>query len=142
MTDSSWDEMTDALFDAARKNNVALVKELIGRGVDVNGADGNGWTALYWAVYGGFVECSKVLLEANAHVDKAASNGSTPLHIASSRGHAECVKVWWCDMFSFCRKTISHFRCAAPHRLEGQREYQNKRQSMVSTALGCPLSMR
>ena len=34
--------MADSLIDAARKSNVALVKELIGRGADVNGVDGVG----------------------------------------------------------------------------------------------------
>ena len=122
-------KMTDALIDAAKKNDVALVKEFIGRGIDVNGVYVNGWTALYWAARRGFVECSKVLLEANAEVNRVDDDGWTPLHTTSYYGHVECVKVWWwCDILSFVwmKKTISHFCCcAAPHRLEGQRECQN-----------------
>ena len=95
-------EMADSLIDAAKKSNVALVKELIGRGVDVNGVDDVGWTALNWAATGGFVECAKVLLEANADVNKSDDDGWTPLLAASNHGRVECVKVWWCDTFSFC----------------------------------------
>ena len=121
-------EMADSLIDAVRKSNVALVKELIGRGVDVNGVDDvYGYTALDWAAQRGFLECAKVLLEANADVNRT-DDGWTPLHNASYYGPVECAKVWWCDTFSFCvdEKTISHFCCAAPYRLEGQRECQNK----------------
>ena len=96
--------MTDALIDAAKKNDVALVDQLIGRGVDVNGADVFECTALWWAAARGFVECTKLLLEANAHVDKADREGWTPLHSASCNGHAECVKVRWGDTFSFVWK--------------------------------------
>src|SRR3990167_9994094 len=91
-----------AFIDAAARNDVALVKELIGEGVDVNGFTAFGYTALHWAVERGFVECAKLLLEANADTNKADSYGWTPFHSASRRGHAECVKVWWWDTFSFC----------------------------------------
>ena len=86
--------MADALIDAARKNDVALVRQLIGRGVYVDGVD-NAWgrSALYWAAREGFVECAKVLLEANAEVSKADNVGWTALHNASNHGRVECVKV-------------------------------------------------
>ena len=84
------------MIDAAKKNDVALVKELIGRGVDVNGADVFECTALYCAARGGFVECARLLLEANANVNEADDDGWMPLHCASNCGHDECVKVrWW-----------------------------------------------
>ena len=93
--------MADALIEAAKKNDVALVKQFISKGANVNGVDEDGWTALYWAEYGGSFECSRVLLEANADVNKAHIDGWTPLHIASYNGHPECVKVLWCDTFRF-----------------------------------------
>lgn len=73
--------------------HVPSVKQLIARGVDVNGVDEDGWTPLIWAAKEGFVECVKVLLEAKADLDKALDGGLTPLHIASRYGHVECVKV-------------------------------------------------
>ena len=101
--------MADALIDAAVKNDVTLVKQLIGTGVDVNGVDLAGYTALYYAAMRGFVECAKVLLEADADVNIANDIGWTPLHTVSANGHVECVKVRWSDRFSFCvdEKTIS-----------------------------------
>ena len=85
--------MANALIEAAKDNNVPSVKQLIGRGTDVNGVDVSGWTALHWAANRGFVECAKVLLEANADLSKATSYGWTPLHCASDHGHVECLKV-------------------------------------------------
>ena len=52
--------MADALIGAVKTNDVALVKQLIGGGVDVNGGDRDGWTALHWAANRGFVECTKL----------------------------------------------------------------------------------
>ena len=100
-------EMADSLIDAAKKSNVALVKELIGRGVDVNGVDDvYGYTALDWAAREGFVECAKVLLEANADVNKTDGDGWAPLLIASWNGRAECVKV---GTFSFVMRKSHTF---------------------------------
>ena len=94
-------KMADALSNAVEENDVVLVKELIGKGADVNGVDRNGWTALHWAVWRGFAGCTRVLLESNADVDKANHSGATPLHRALNIGHVECVKVWWwCGTFS------------------------------------------
>ena len=100
--------MADALIDAVEKNDVALVRQLIGRGVYVDGVD-NAWgrSALYWAAREGFVECAKVLLEANADVHKANDSGWNPLHPASYNGHVECVKVGC--LFGLWMKKQSHF---------------------------------
>src|SRR3990167_9255982 len=118
--------MANALIDAVKENEAPLVKELIGRGVDVNGADGWGCTALWWASMNGFAECAKLLLEANADMgDRMADN--TPLHMASNFGRAECVKVRFDLFVLWMKKNNLTFVGAAPHRLEGQRECQNKR---------------
>ena len=88
--------MEDALIVAASQNDVSLVKQLIQRGVDVNGVDGYGYTSLYCAACRGFAECAQLLLEAKADVDKADSYGGwTPVFVASKWGYMECVKVGW-----------------------------------------------
>src|SRR3990167_4378832 len=107
--------MADDLINAVKENDVPLVKQLIGRGANVNHVDGYGCTALYWASTRGFVEYAKVLLEANADVDRANLYGETPLQSTSSRGHAECVKVLLVPfLFVLCmKKTISLSLCSS-----------------------------
>src|SRR3990167_1957872 len=97
--------MAYALRGAVIKNDVPLLMQLIEGGADVNGVDGEGRSALFWAAVAGRVECAKVLLDANANVNKADNFGWTPLHSASNFGRAECVKVGWCDTIS--KNTIS-----------------------------------
>ena len=53
--------MADALIDAVKENDVALVKQFIGKGVDVGGVDGGGRTALLCAARKIFVVRAKVL---------------------------------------------------------------------------------
>lgn len=82
------------LFDAVRKNDHESVKTIIaGGGVDVNALDGTRYSALLYAAKKGFVECGKILLEANANVGTADQCGLTPLHLAAWYGRVECVKV-------------------------------------------------
>lgn len=85
--------MSSALIDATRENAVPLVTQLIARGVDVCDADNYGRTALFWAAYRGFEECTKLLLEANADVNKFDLLGWNALHVASCNGYVNCVKV-------------------------------------------------
>jgi ankyrin repeat protein len=89
------EKMSDALIDAVKENDIALLKQLIEDGADVNGVDEVVRTALFWAAVKGFVGCARLLLVANADVNKGNRGGWTPLHIASSNGHGECVKVRW-----------------------------------------------
>ena len=86
-------EMSSALIDATRENDVPLVTQLIAKGADVYGADNYGRTALFWAAYRGFEECTKLLLEANADVNKFDLLGWNALHVASCNGYVNCVKV-------------------------------------------------
>lgn len=81
------------MINAVKNNDVALTKQLIEKGADVNERYRVGRTALYCACNRGFVECTKMLLEANANMDTADNYGYTPLHMASLNGHTECVKL-------------------------------------------------
>ena len=53
-----------ALADAAMKGDISTVRTLLGRKVDVNAAQGDGSTALHWAVYNGNAEMVQFLLTA------------------------------------------------------------------------------
>lgn len=52
--------MEDALFDAVQMNNVELVKQLIGREVDVNIKTQTGESPLHYAVVRGHLACVEV----------------------------------------------------------------------------------
>lgn len=49
-------------------NRPLILRELLKRGVNVNATDKDGGTALHTAVFNGFVDCVKVLLEFGADI--------------------------------------------------------------------------
>ena len=83
-----------SLVDAAMQGNREAVRSLLKDGADVNSAQGDGMTALHWAVQKGDVELTKLLLYAGANV-KATTRigGYTPLLVASKNGNAPLVET-------------------------------------------------
>ena len=70
------------LILAARHGHVAVVRLLLRAGVDVDGVDSAGQTALHAAAEAGHRPVLEALLdEGGAHVDPLDSHGSTPLHV-------------------------------------------------------------
>lgn len=72
-----------ALMMACIKGHLALARELIRRGADVNR---EGWTPLHYAASADMPETLQIvqlLLERNAYIDAASPNGSTPLMLAA-----------------------------------------------------------
>jgi len=85
-------DQKEELFNAARKGDVAAVKALLDRGVDVNTKFRYGATALSYASDKGHVEVVKLLLERKADVNvKDTFYGATPIIWAAQKGHAEIV---------------------------------------------------
>lgn len=80
--------------DAAMSKDREAVKTLLKSGADVNGAQGDGMTALHWASRNGDAELAQMLLFAGANV-KATTRlgGYTPLMMAAEQGHADVVKA-------------------------------------------------
>jgi uncharacterized protein len=78
--------------DAAMKRDIDAVRTLLKNGADVNGAQGDGMTALHWAARGGDVALTQMLLYAGANV-KATTRlgGYTPLLMAAEQGHAGVI---------------------------------------------------
>jgi ankyrin repeat protein len=78
--------------DAAMRGDLVAVRALIARRADVNAPQGDGATALHWAVYRGRVDLVEALLKAGANQKAANRDGSTPLWLASINGDAAVIR--------------------------------------------------
>ena len=88
------EQSRSTVADAAMRRDVASVRTLVRTGGDVNGAQGDGMTALHWAATYGDPELTEVLLYAGANVKATSRLGRyTPLHVASQGGFAVVVKA-------------------------------------------------
>jgi len=76
------------LADAVMQQDSAAVQSLLKGGIDVNGSQADGATALHWAVYHGDTALAKELLQAGANPAAANRNGSTPMWLAATQGDA------------------------------------------------------
>ncbi|HWI20447.1 MAG TPA: ankyrin repeat domain-containing protein [Vicinamibacterales bacterium] len=80
------------IANAAQAKNAEAVKKLLKEGADVNGAQGDGMTALHWAALNGDADLASMLLYAGANVGaKTRIGGYTPLHLAAQVGHAAVI---------------------------------------------------
>src|SRR5688572_9599411 len=78
--------------NAAQSKDATAVRKLIKEGADVNGAQGDGMTALHWAALNGDAELASMLLYAGANVGaKTRIGGYTPLHLAAQIGNANVI---------------------------------------------------
>ncbi|MFA6065776.1 MAG: ankyrin repeat domain-containing protein [Candidatus Babeliaceae bacterium] len=73
-----------SLFRAAQEGNVDLIKMALARGENVNAVDGQGNTALYYAIVKNSLPAVKALMEAGARINKPSfgSFNASPVHIA------------------------------------------------------------
>lgn len=86
--------LNEDFFAAARKGDIAAVKALLDKGVDVNAKTNYGATALSYACDKGHVEVVKLLIERGADVNvKDTFYGEVPLGWALSHSHVEVVKL-------------------------------------------------
>ena len=81
------------LVEAVRQQDVAAVRALVTSGADVNQPEGDGATALHWAVYDDSTDLVRVLLEAGASARAANDLGVTPLHLAAANGNTEILRL-------------------------------------------------
>ena len=82
-----------AVMKAAREANVEIVKELIGKGanLDIKNVDGN--TALWNACFGSSYDCFYALIDAGIDVNSKNDNGVTALMYCASAGKDDFVKL-------------------------------------------------
>jgi ankyrin repeat protein len=78
--------------DAAQQGDRDAVKSLLKQAADVNGAQGDGMTALHWAALKNDAELTQTLLYAGANVRAMTRLGSyTPLVLAAQNGSAAVI---------------------------------------------------
>ncbi len=85
--------ITVPLVEAVKQKDTAAVRALLQKPVDVNAPEGDGATALHWAVYGDDGDLVHLLIAAGAKVDVANDLAITPLHLASANGNAAIVST-------------------------------------------------
>src|SRR5580704_11473262 len=77
------------LSEAAMRGDRNAVTTLLKEGADIDGAQGDGSTALHWAAFNDDLETAKLLLAAGANVQATTREGAiTPLFMACSNGNA------------------------------------------------------
>ena len=80
--------------EAAMRGDVAEVRALIEAGADVNGALGDGMTALHWSAERGERDITALLLSAGGHVESTTRlGGYRPLHLAAKGGHTSVIRA-------------------------------------------------
>jgi uncharacterized protein len=79
------------LLEAARRSDLAAVQSLLRARVDVNATEGDGTSALHWAVQADSIDVAMALLRAGADVRRANRLGVTPLALAATNGSAVLV---------------------------------------------------
>jgi ankyrin repeat protein len=72
----------DDLINAVREGNIEAARALLKQRVDVNAPQGDGATALHWAVQRDDLNTVEFLLRAGARADAANDTGVTPLYLA------------------------------------------------------------
>jgi len=78
--------------DAAMQGNREAVKALLKQAADVNGAQGDGMTALHWAAMKNDAELAQTLLYAGANLRATTRIGAyTPLLLAARNGSASVI---------------------------------------------------
>jgi ankyrin repeat protein len=87
----SFAATTDELIRAVREGNIAVARALLKQRVDVNAPQGDGATALHWAVQLDDPNTVEFLLRAGARPNAANDTGVTPLYLACMNRNAEMV---------------------------------------------------
>ena len=83
------------------------MRELIKQGANIETASIGGWRPLHHAIFGGHIDATAEILEADVEIDarleiQGPDDGMTPLHLAASLGHTAIVAMLLeCDADAF-----------------------------------------
>ena len=81
----------DRLIEAVKRRDLVAMDTLIRARVDVNSPEGDGTTALHWAVQADDVNAAAALIKAGAKVTVANRLGVTPLMLAATNGSSRMI---------------------------------------------------
>jgi ankyrin repeat protein len=82
------------LSEAAMRGDHGAITTLLSQVVDIDGAQGDGSTALHWAAFNDDLETTKLLLAAGANVKVTTREGGiTPLFMACTNGNAAIIEA-------------------------------------------------
>ena len=87
------------LIWASKDNNLAIAKQLLDTGTDVNlqepveDKSGSCYTALHWAALRGFAGIVELLLQRKANQHLVDKHGNTPLQLAEKKGNKEIINL-------------------------------------------------
>src|SRR5262247_3587359 len=79
------------LIQAVRSKDTTTVRGLLKEGVNVNSPQGDGATALHWAVHNDDIATTDILLRAGANPNAANDLGVTPLYLACTNRDSAMV---------------------------------------------------
>jgi uncharacterized protein len=82
-----------SIVDAVKAGDVARVRALIDKRVDVNATQQDGTTPLHWAVDRDRPDIVQMLIRAGANVKAANRYGATPLWLASVNGNPKTIAM-------------------------------------------------
>jgi ankyrin repeat protein len=80
------------LIQAVKTKDATAVRELLKSGVDVNATQGDGATALHWAVHYDDLATADLLLRGGSRANSANDLGVTPLYLACTNRNARMVE--------------------------------------------------
>jgi uncharacterized protein len=81
------------LTEAVKANDIATVRALLDKRVDVNAVEADGTTALHWATDHEAIEIMQLLIRAGANVKATNRYGATPLWLAALNGNAATIGI-------------------------------------------------
>ena len=83
------------LWEAVRKNDLCLVKQLLSMGANPNITTKEGWTPLHLCAQNYFVECAKILLSNHADVNQKDKWGKNVISVAAywSENRGEMINL-------------------------------------------------
>ena len=91
-TVASTQQAATPVADAARKGDVAAVRNLVKQGADASAPQADGMTALHWAAERADLATADILIRAGASLSAETRLGQyTPLHLAARNGSAEVL---------------------------------------------------